>query len=216
MSAQLIFFFFDGATGTVTTVPPEDPDDDISVTARTDINGATVRAARFVVSHAADGVRNADFTGFDRMATADRYRIRSSREMRTPNLGQHFEVQIESIRGGEAWAIDRIIAWVSPEQSRPRAADTTNRTDGNGATCRVPSMTLRVAADSESNADLKSNYQEVRDRWVARFAVPSQAGLGNRFIVELEEDGRAGNAWAIGRIVAWLSAEGESSKAAVT
>jgi hypothetical protein len=182
---------------------PEDPDD-VAVTARVDAYGATVRAARLVVYHSTDGLREAGFVGFDRKATIDRHRVRSSREARNPNRGCRFIVGFEAIRAGEVFALQRLVAWISPEEARPTATDGTGRTAHDGSTVDVQSLRLVVAADGEREADTETLDAFVTDRWVARFAVPSAQGLGQYFEVEFGSLGRAGHVWALDRMVLWI------------
>jgi hypothetical protein len=178
--------------------------DDVAVTARVDADGATLRAARFTVSHAADSAREADFIGFDRMATIDRHRLRSSRALRLPNLGNRFDVSLEANRAGETFALHRFVAWISPEENRPRIAENTDRTDADGATVGTQSFRLSVASDGAREADIETLDAFVTDQWVARFAVPSAQGLGQFFEVELSSLGRASHAFALDRLVFWI------------
>lgn len=99
----------------------EDSDSDISVTARVDADGATVRPPRVVTAHTADGLREADFTGHDRAHRIDRHYIRSNREDRARNIGARFVVQMECIRAGETFSLDRLVAWLKPlgDDERP-------------------------------------------------------------------------------------------------
>ena len=184
--------------------PPEDLDSDVDVTNWTDVDGATLRAPRLVIAHAADGVRNADIGNFDRLSTVDRYRARSSRESRTPNLGQRFEIHMEAVRAGEAFAVERFVLWLSDQRERPRAADTTARTDVDSATVEVPTFMARVSADSEDEADLTTTGGTVQDRWIARLPLPSSEQLDS-LELEIADDGRAGNAFALERVIAWIS-----------
>lgn len=186
--------------------PPLDPDDDVAVVARIDHYGATLRPARWTVAHAAEGALEADFTGFDRMATIDRHRLRSSRAARNPNVGNRFDVSLEANRAGEAFALHRLVAWISPEAARNRAASNTDRTDASGASVSVPSFFLLLSAASSRDGAFSTLGATVQDRWVARFAVPSAQGHGCRYEIDLVTDGRAGAAFAIDRIVCEVSA----------
>lgn len=94
-------------------MPLEDSDTDVTVTNRTAAAGETVRLPRVVTAHATDGSREADFTGHDRATVVSARHVRSSRSMRNPSFGAHFQYQMEAIRAGEAWALDRLIAWVA-------------------------------------------------------------------------------------------------------
>lgn len=188
----------------------EDPDDDLAVTARVDSDGATIRPARVVFYHAADGAREADFTGFDRSHRLDRHHVRSSREFRNPNVGNRFDVGFDAVRAGEAFALQRLVVWVSATDARPRAAENTDRTDHEGATLGVQAFRVSVSADGEREADAETLDAFVTDRWVARFAVPSAQGLGQFWEIDLESQGRAGHAFALDRLVLWVSDAAEA------
>lgn len=177
-------------------VMPGDRDTDVTVTARTDLDGATIRPARATVLHAVNSCRNADLIGPDRTAL-DRYLIRSRRTGRLPNVGQYLRLLVFSGRAGEAFSPSTISVSLSGTTPRARfhAADTTSRTDLDGATMTVCTVRALHASDSQRNADL-STVGTDSDRFRATVTLP----VGTRAYVNrllLVADGRAGSVFSV-------------------
>jgi len=177
---------------------PEDPDGDISVTARTDWDGATIRPARFIVAHAFDSGREASLTGFERMPHADRHAFNSVRSGRLPAVGSSLRLVLSSSgRAGEAASLKDLVLTITTTKRVPRAADTTNRTDSDGATLRPAAMSLRHQSDGARDAELVTTGASVQDRRALDFPCSATAGAGIRHRLVLESDGRAGSALAL-------------------
>jgi hypothetical protein len=187
---------FAGKIESVTLVQPSDDDTDTTVTARTDRDGYTVRAPRVTLLHAVDSALNVDLVGADRTAM-DRYSVRSRRNGRTPAHSETSVVRLKafSLRAADAFAPRTVIVRYT-ESSKPgrRQTDTTDRTDIDGYTLRVPPWQVSQSSDSARNADLSSIGVTDRDRFKVRLRVPRTAQRGFVHRIKLGTDGRAGNA----------------------
>ena len=181
---------------------PSDDDADISVTARTDRDGATVRPGRITILHAVDSVRNASLVGADRTAM-DRYAVRSIRAGRLPTQGEtnRLRLYFMSSRAGDSFAPRQIVVRYSTSSRRLRLqTDTTNRTDRDATTLRIPEWSLGYSADSARNADLRQSTNSAgtavtdRDRFRVRLMLPLADAVGYVHRLQFVTDGRAGNA----------------------
>lgn len=197
---SLLLLFSDAPT--VTT--PADDDGDTTVTTFTDHDGNVVRPARLECMHAMDSGRNADLHGIDRLPQ-DRYRVQSSRQGRTPTAGTTLRLWLHAKRAGDVFAVRETVVRYSISSRRFRLkTDTTNRTDVDGATVRIPTLTAFHSADSMLNAALAMGGAD-RDRFTTVHDLDTDKAVGALHRLFLSGDGRAGNAWAVREIVVRFS-----------
>jgi len=199
-TTTLVFLFLHGASPFTAVTPPSDDDADTTVTTFTDFAGYVVRPARITIRHAMDSAREADLTGGDR-TPLDRFEVRSLRSGRLPNEGLVARVIAHSARAGDAFAPLAFIFDLGVSQHRRRlSTDTANRTDRDGYTVVVPSLTVFHAADSALRSTLTALPSD-RDRFYTRHDVPASGRIGGVHRVLVVSDGRAGSAFAPSAII---------------
>lgn len=181
-------------------IEPEDNDaknndgTDLTVTATTDCDGATIRPAHVYYSQSFDN-------GFESALTTsirgdmDRRLVRFA--TRLPNKGYTPRFAFESLRAGEAFGLRsvQITAHATPFTKR-EATNTTGATDANGATMRVPSLHLAHATDDSRNSALTWGATD-QDRFSVRHAVHSNVAAGFTHCFAVETDGQAGDVLAL-------------------
>lgn len=192
-----------GYAGVAAPTTPTDDDADTSVTSRTDRRGYVIRPARATLAHAADSVRDADLTGWDRMPM-DRFSSRSVRTGRGPNRGRTLRVGLFSLRAGDMLAPRELVASFTLEPSARRIrSDTTTRTDRKGYKMLVPAVLCEVAGDSDRDASLAAVATD-QDRWGTTHDVRAR---GRTLRVALRSSCRAGAVFAPRDIVATFTLE---------
>jgi hypothetical protein len=163
-------------------------------TARSDRDGTTTRPAAITFMHATASARNADLTGADTMAR-DRHRARSLRIGHDATDSQDTRVRTYafSSRAGDSYAVRQLLLRLT-EGSRPTiyAADTTNRTDKDGATLRVPTWGVHHAPSSPLNSALAAGGT-YRDRFRTERLRLDEDNVGHVHRLQFRTDGRAGS-----------------------
>jgi len=136
--------------------------------------------------------RNADLTGADAM-TMDRYRAFSERTGHLPNSSEDTRLRLQafSSRAGDTYSVRGLLLRLNTGP-RPiiHAPDTTNRTDRDGTTARVPTWSAHAAPSSPLNSALVAGGT-YRDRFRAPLDLAHQVGFVHR--LQFRTDGRAGS-----------------------
>jgi hypothetical protein len=98
------------------------------------------------------------------------------------------------LRAGDSFAVREILLTLNakPRSAVSIAKDTTNRTDKNGTTQRVPEWELMYAADSSLNSALRAGGTW-RNRLVGKHTLPAAKKSGYLHRFQLRTDGRAGS-----------------------
>lgn len=200
MSLTLLFFDLGGSPSTVETTPADD-DADVSVTARTDRDGATVRPPRTTILAVAGSLANADLAGPDRV-DLDAHEAKSDRIGRNTQDGTVHRVLAYSNRAGDAAAarLLEIEYDVVPANPLAIAADTTSGSDRDGADIRVPQIIGHHAANSLRNGVLLLGSGMLQDEDQTYFLTPTTLDEGRALRVYLAQSGRAGDAYALAAV----------------
>lgn len=93
-----------GILSSVSESTPSDNDADVTVTARTDRDGATIRPPRITWLTSADSLRNADLHSPDR-SPLDSFEAKTMRVGRNPRDGRVHRIVAYSNRAGDALAV---------------------------------------------------------------------------------------------------------------
>lgn len=198
-------------------VPPDDDDSDTSVTTRVDRDGATIRPPRVHVWHAVDSLRAADLHDADR-TPLDRFEVRSDRSGRLPTTGRAVRLQLWASRAGEAYAVRALVLRYQPwaDEAQDVAADTTARTDRDGATLEVPTWYCWSAANGLLRSELGTVGAGIQNRYRVRFDVTDDS-VGRGLRLRLAGSSRAGEAGAVRWLrVGWTPAGDVRTRAAST
>lgn len=167
----------------------------VTVTARTDRDGATIRPAALIFMHATASARNADLAGADAM-DMDRFVARSLRVGHQPTNSEDTRLRTYafSLRAGDTYAVRGLLLRLTPSP-RPtiHAADTTNRTDRDGTTARVPTWAAHHAADSSLNSSLAAGGAYRARFGTESLRVDESISVGHVHRLQFRTDGRAGS-----------------------
>jgi len=139
--------------------------------------------------------RNADLVGADAM-TMDRFRAFSERSGHLPNASEDTRIRLHafSSRAGNSYAVRGLLLRLNLS-SRPiiHAPDTTDRTDRDGTTMRVPTWGAHHAASSPLNSALAAG-STYRDRFrTERLWLDEGNAVGYVHRLQFRTDGRAGS-----------------------
>lgn len=161
-------------------------------TTRTDRDGCTLYVPSVGIRTAQDSARNAD------LGTRSTDRDRHGIVLAATGDGMVHRLALDGGgRAGTALGVRRIVVRYSvvPRESR-LSTDTTTRSDAEGCTLYVPTLSMRHAADSARQADLGAPSSD-RDRFATMHGIGKVAAV-HRLLVA--GDGRAGTALGIRRI----------------
>lgn len=195
-----ILFLRQGGSAPITETTPSDNDADVSVTTRTDRDGATIRPPRVTLMTALDSLANAALADPQR-GPLDVFEVKFDR-MGGDEEGSLGRILAYSNRGADALAIKALIIEYDEVPLEPDidGEDTASGTDRDGAHIRVPQLLLRTAMESLRNADLTIGSSSYRDARQAHFHTAGEQDEGWAGRVLLDQAGRGGDAYAVAQI----------------
>jgi len=160
--------------------------------------------------------RNADLVGADAM-TMDRYVARSERTGHLPTASEDTRLRIHafSSRAGDTYSVRGLLLRLNTSP-RPiiHVADTTDRTDRDGTTARVPTWSAHSAPSSPLNSSLDAGGT-YRDRFRAPLDLVDGVGFVHR--IQFRTDGRAGSTSApLAFLIQYAPSHDHIQKAAAT
>ena len=197
---SILFLRQGGSPATPTEVTPSDDDADVSVTTRSDRDGATIRPPRVTLMTALDSLANSALADPQR-GPLHAFEVKFERSG-ADEEGTLVRIYSYSNRAADLYAAKAfIIEYEEVEDTVDiPVADTTSGTDSDGAHLRVAQIHLRYALDSLRDADLNIASATDRDARRAYFHPALQIDEGWQVRLVFDQDGRGGDVYAISQI----------------
>jgi hypothetical protein len=176
---------------------PVDDDADVTVTARTDRDGATVRPPRSTLRTAMDSLANSALEAPSR-APLDAHEAFFERIGAGTQEGSLARNNMYSNRAADAAAVLMfIVEYDVVDNTVDVTIDTTGGTDRDGAHVRVPTTFLRTAMDTLRNAGLTIATAPERDSREGYYWTAQSLDVGHALRALLGQAGRGGDAYAV-------------------
>jgi hypothetical protein len=186
-----------GISTAISETTPEDDDADVTVTTRTDRDGATVRPPRSTLLTAMDSLANSALEAPSR-APLDAHEAYFERVGAGTQEGSLARSNMYSNRAADAAAVLMyIIDYDVVSNTVDVTIDTTGGTDKDGAHVRVPTTFLRTAMDTLRNAGLTIGTAPERDAREGYYWAANELDVGVALRALIGQAGRGGDAYAV-------------------
>jgi len=194
---SILFLRQGGSPATPTETTPTDDDADVTVTTRTDRDGATIRPPRVTLLTAADSFAESALQTPQR-GPLDEHEVKFDR-IGGDEEGTLFRILAYSNRAADFFAIRALeLEWDDvPDEMDGVAADTAGGTDADGASMRVPTLSVLTAMDSFRNASLLPAGGTARESRRTMFHAAQSRAEGGLVRVVVQQVGRAGDFYAL-------------------